>query len=190
MAAENSRFEVTPPGKGAWAFVAAIGLLLPLAVAAVMYATHADPEDIRSTQIGLPIYLLFLALMVLSMQRRSVSIEQHRLVVRAAFYTLQLPLDAIDLQRSRVISLAEHTGLKPRLKTNAMSVPGFHAGHYRARGKRLFSLVTDGTRVLAMPEISGRTLLLSLRRPQALLAAIEAARLRDRAEALAAVRHA
>jgi hypothetical protein len=192
MATEHARrFEVTPPGKGAWAFVAGIGLLLPLSIAAVLYATEVDPQALRAAQFALPAFLLVMLATVACMQRRSVGIEQHRLVVRAAFYTLRLPLDAIDLPRARVISLAEHTRLKPSLKTNSMSLPGFHAGHYLSRGKqRLFSLVTDNARVLALPESSGRMILLSLQRPQALLAAIEAARLRDRAEAIAAVRHA
>jgi hypothetical protein len=189
MAAEHARrFEVTAPGKAAWAFIVGLGLLLPIVAVGTLYALQLDPWQMGGLFAGLPV---FAALVVLVMQRRSVSIEQHRLVVRAAFHTLKLPLDAIDLAGARVISLAERRGMKPWLKTNATSLPGFHAGHYRSRDKhRLFAMITDDSRVLALPELSGRTILLSLQRPQALLAAIEAARRSDRAQALAATRHA
>jgi hypothetical protein len=192
MAAENARrFEVTAPGRSAWAFVLAFGALLPLTLAGVLFAIRPDLQAIRSALFGMPLFPVVAGMMALTMQRRSVAIEHHQLVVRAAFYTLRLPLEAIELQGARVISLAEHTGMKPWLKTNAMSLPGFHAGHYRARDKRrLFALLTDDARVLSLPEHGGRTVLLSLRRPQALLAAIEDARRPARDEARPPIRRA
>jgi hypothetical protein len=191
MAAEQARrFEVAAPGKLAWGFLILLGLVLPMVAVATLYLVHPHPQKLGGVLAAMPLFPVIAALALLSMQRRSVTIEQHQLVVRAAFYTLKLPLDAIDLPRARVISLAERRGMKPWLKTNAMSLPGFHAGNYRSRDlQRVFALVTDDSRVLALPELSGRTLLLSVQRPQALLDAIETARRRDREQALAATRH-
>jgi len=52
-------------------------------------------------------------------------------------------------------------------------MPGFYSGHFRLQGGgKGFALVTDRTRVLALPVSDGSTLLLSLERPQVLLDAL------------------
>jgi len=59
-----------------------------------------------------------------------------------------------------------------------MSMPGFHAGHFRLRGDfgKAFCLLTQRDRVLWLPLRDGKQqFLLSLERPQALLDALRAA---------------
>ena len=65
--------------------------------------------------------------------------------------------------------------LRPLLNTFGTAMPGYSAGHFRLRDRsRGFLLLTDRRKVLALPERGGRTLLLSLERPQALLDALQA----------------
>jgi hypothetical protein len=97
--------------------------------------------------------------------------------VRATLYRKRVPAAALDLGRARVVDLAERTELRPWLKSNGMSVPGFHAGHFRLRGDfgKAFCLLTQRQRVLWLPLREGKEqFLLSLEKPQALLDALKA----------------
>jgi hypothetical protein len=172
------RFEVTPPGKAAWLFLLALGLGTPLALlGALAVAGARDVFD--AWPAGLATALLAAAL-GLAARRRSVTIEHGRLVVRAAMYTLRVPLAEIDGAQARLLDLAERTEWKPRLKTNALAMPGFSAGYFRAGGKRrLFCLLTDRRRVLVLAQRDGPHLLLSLQRPQALIDALARSQPRD-----------
>lgn len=52
-------------------------------------------------------------------------------------------------------------------------MPGYQAGHFRqVGGGKVFALVTDRRKVLALRENGGRLLLLSLAQPHALLDAL------------------
>ena len=57
------------------------------------------------------------------------------------------------------------------LKSNGYALPGFHSGHFRLRDwkRRAFCLVTDPSKVLALPHADGRVWLLSFEHPQAVL---------------------
>lgn len=182
MAAEHaSEFKVTPPGKAAWVFLLGTALALPLLAAGlVLGALPRLPAgaDVTGLAVTATVLLLVAALLVIAAQRRRVSLENGVLVIRATFYTQRIPRARLRLAQARVVDLREHTELAPALKTNGFALPGYYAGHFRAgllgeaRSRRLFCLVTDRARVLALPEDDGRTLLLSLERPQALLDAL------------------
>ncbi len=182
MPAEHSReFAVTPPGKGARVFLLATALGLPLLAAGLVLGTLPRlpaGADLAGLAVTATVLLLVAALLVIAAERRRVSLEKGLLVIRATFYTQRIPRGRLRLAQARVVDLREHTELAPALKTNAFALPGYYAGHFRAglvgeaRSRRLFCLVTDRSRVLAIPEDDGRTLLLSLERPQALLDAL------------------
>ena len=95
----------------------------------------------------------------------------------AALYRKRVPVADLDLERARVVNLDERTELRPWLKSNGMSMPGFQAGHFRLRGDfgKAFCLLTQRERVLSLPLRDGKAqLLLSLEQPQALLGALRA----------------
>src|SRR5690606_17404219 len=87
---------------------------------------------------------LVLGLSLLAMKRRSVALVGHVLDVRAALFRERTPIADIDLERARLVDLAERMDLRPAVKTMGMSLPGFHAGRFRLRGKlaKAFCLVT------------------------------------------------
>jgi hypothetical protein len=109
---------------------------------------------------------------------RTIAIDGDHLEVAAALVLARkVALDALDLERARILSLDEHTELRPRLQTFGFSLPGFQAGHYRLRdGSKAFCLLTDRQRVLVLPQRDGSLLLLSPDKPQALLDALRARR--------------
>jgi len=172
-------FAVTPPTAHAWLFLCLLGGVLPLAIVGTLVLTQPDlGAELRKTGPVLVILPLVLAGLALMMRRRAVELRDGMLEVRAAMYRKRVAPAELDLERARTVDLAERTELRPLVKTNGMSMPGFHAGHFRLReglGKA-FCLLTDRHRVLWLPMRDGKgQLLLSLERPQALLDALRAA---------------
>jgi hypothetical protein len=109
------------------------------------------------------------------MRRRKVSLEDGMLVVRATLYTLRISAKELDLGGARIMDLREHREYLPMIKSNGFGLPGFWAGYFRSKrfGKQ-FVLLTDRSRVLLLPQHSGRHILLSLEHPEALLKILKA----------------
>lgn len=161
-------FAVTPPNL---ALVLALpGIALLIAVAGLLLAARDAPAALYA---GLPILLGVCVLLGVAIFRRRVTLEGERLHVAAGINTARVDVAQLDLDAARIVDLDEHTEYKPGLKAFGSATPGYQAGHFHGlRGGRSFALVTDKRRVLVLPERSGRRLLLSLERPQALLDAL------------------
>lgn len=170
------RFAVTPPPAYATWTIVMLGVAVPLIAIAIGYATAPRPlTDLAQAWPLVVILPLTLGVMLFALKRRSVELASGMLDVRAALFRQRTPVADIDLERARVVDLAERTELHPLLKTNGMSLPGFQAGRFRLRGQfgKAFCLVTDRRRVLWLPLRDGKAqLLLSLEDPQALLEAL------------------
>ena len=171
-------FAVSPPPAHAWMLLVVLGGVLPLAIVGVLSWTQPEAQaDIRKAWPALAVLPLVLAVLALAMKRRSVELHDGLLDIRAAMYRKRVASAELDLQRARIVDLDERTELRPAVKTNGMSLPGFHAGHFRLREKlgKAFCLLTDRRRVLWLPLRDGKgQLLLSLQQPQALLDALRA----------------
>ena len=171
-------FAVTPPPTYAIAFMVLLGGVLPfLMIAGMLWFGRMDSDGLIRFLPALLIVALVLGISLLAMKRRSVALVGHVLDVRAALFRERTPIADIDLERARLVDLAERMDLRPAVKTMGMSLPGFHAGRFRLRGKlaKAFCLVTDRRRVLWLPLHNGKDqLLLSVERPQDLLDALRA----------------
>lgn len=167
-------FPVVPPGKWAWISMLGLTLLLP---ALILVGVALSEESVtRSSGFYIALLLpLVLSLVLLAcMRRRSVRLEDGMLVVRATLYTQRVAVQDFDLAAARVMDLREHREYLPMLKSNGFGLPGFWAGHYRSKGfGKQFLLLTDRSRVLLLPQRSGRHILLSLEHPDALLKALK-----------------
>ncbi|MFT4179519.1 MAG: hypothetical protein QM612_08665 [Thermomonas sp.] len=173
-ASASRSFEVSPPAAFAWVTLVLLGGVLPLGIIGVAWLTHQQMHGVSFALIVIPCVLVALLLL---MRRRSVRLHDGMLDVRAALYRKRVAVSELDLQRARIVDLAERTELRPWLKSNAVSMPGFHAGHFRLRGDfgKAFFLLTQRERVLWLPLRDSKTqLLLSLERPQSLLDALAA----------------
>ena len=117
-----------------------------------------------------------LAALFWSTSRNRVALDGATLRIRAGLHRHAVEVAALDVDAARIVDLAGEPALKPMLKTFGTAMPGYQAGHFRLRDRgRAFLLVTARTKVLVLSERSGRRLLLSLERPQALLDALRAA---------------
>lgn len=146
-----------------------------LAIAAIAGTTLLPQRQEAPAQLLYlaPLVLLLAIGLNLALRRRRIGIDGHDLAIAATFYSRRIPIDALDLDKARIVDLAEHTEYKPALKTNGFNLPGFQAGHYRLRNRgKAFCLLTDRERVLVLPQRDGRWILLSPEKPQALLDAL------------------
>lgn len=166
-------FEVPAPAPAAGIILIALAALLPLGLAGLTVMNHQPVRDVLPALIASPILLMLAALWL---RRRSITLQDGVLEIRAAMYRKRVPIGEMDLAAARSVNLEEHTELRPWMKTNAMSLPGFSAGHYRMREQlgKAFCLLTDPRRVLLLPLRDGSRLLLSLERPQTLLETLRA----------------
>lgn len=169
---QSQSFEVSPPPAYAWLVLILLGGVLPLGLIAVLWLMHKPMHGVSSALVVIPCVL---AASLLLMHRRAVELQGGVLEVRAALYRKRVAVAELDMQRARIVDLAERTELRPWLRSSGASMPGFHAGHYRLRGDfgKAFCLLTQRERVLWLPLRDGKSqLLLSLERPQALLDAL------------------
>ena len=164
-------FALPPIGKAAIWFAVALGTLVPAttAVLAIAFAQAQGEKAVLILAMQALVALLILAIL-LPMWRRQVAFDGKQLRVKATYYSRQSPLSEFRLDQARVVDTREHTEFKPMLKTNGFGLPGYWAGHFMLRDKRkAFCLVTDVSKVLALPHADGRVWLLSFEHPQAVL---------------------
>ena len=115
-------------------------------------------------------------LVLVALFRRKVVLDGAALRIVAGLNRTRVPVSALLPAEARVVDLDTHPEYRLGIKTFGSSMPGYHAGHFRQRGgRKIFALVTDKHRVLALPERDGRLQLLSLDKPQALIDALAAA---------------
>ena len=167
-------FAVPPPPAWAWWLLVALAGVLPLGIIGMLTLSGKPTHGAAPALFIIPIVLV---LLLLTMRRRAVTLQNGVLEIRAALYTQKIAITELDVQRARSVNLAERTELKPLIKTNGYSTPGFNAGYFRLREHfgKAFCLLTDTSKVLWLPRLDGKTqYLISLERPQALLDALRA----------------
>ncbi|WP_051412684.1 hypothetical protein [Pseudoxanthomonas sp. J35] len=180
----DPRLQLAPAGPraGTWLFL--LGFVLPLAITAIAlaFAVQGGGElKLIAGSLPLTIVLTLGGLAVLCgglwwllarmMRRQSLQLSAAGVDVRSSFYRCQVPLQELKLDQARVVDLDEHTELKPMLKTNGFSIPGFHSGWFLLRNRRrTFVAIAEGRRKLWLPGNGRRDLLLEPRDPHAVLA--------------------
>ncbi|MBS0194831.1 MAG: hypothetical protein JSR34_11370 [Proteobacteria bacterium] len=168
------RFDITPPARDPRMLVALM-VLLPTVVALALVYALVKPTP--PAYLPLPI-VVFAAVNVLLVSRwiekLEVSLDGAMLHLVAGNSKLDVAIADIDLQRARVLRLDEHPEYKTFLRTGGIGLPGLALGWFRNRALlRMFCILTDRARVLALPLRDGKqVVLLSLKRPDDLLAAL------------------
>ena len=89
-------------------------------------------------------------------------------------YGRSIPTASIDKAGVRVITFGSSPHLRPRLRTNGMSVPGYHVGRFRLRnGSQAFATLTAMDRdVVYVPLLDGTAVLLSVEDPKGFAGAL------------------
>lgn len=169
MMNDQRALELVSPGAVTWLILTLILMLAPIIIGLlVLFQPEMRQQAFALGLVGGLTAVIGFALL-LTATRRSVRYDSGVLDIRATLYRRKIALDQIDLAQARVLDLREHPEFRPWLKTNGFAAPGLAAGHFRDRRKnRLFCLVTD-PRVLMLPLVDGKRVLISFRRPAAAL---------------------
>ena len=180
----DPRLQLAAPGSraGTWLFV--LSVVLPVLVTAGAIAIPASgnaPLKLIGDSLPLTVVLVVGGLAVLcgaiwgvlsrAMRRQALQVSADALEVRSSFYRCRTPLADLRLDQARVVDLDEHPELKPMLKANGFSIPGFRSGWFLLRNRRRgFVAIADGRRKLWLPTRGKHDLLLEPADPAALLA--------------------
>ena len=94
--------------------------------------------------------------------------------LKVPVYGRSIPMASIDKAGVRVITFGSSPHLRPRLRTNGMSVPGYHVGRFRLRnGSQAFATLTAMDReVVYVPLRDGTAVLLSVDDPKGFAGAL------------------
>lgn len=163
-------FAVIPPDMRMAAIV--IGITVLVCMGAIV-VTWSELVASRGLWWVVALALIAPAMIVAAVMRRRVRIEDGVLHVVAGLNQTRVPLSELAPDDARIVDLETHPELRPGIKTFGTAMPGYQAGHFRqVGGGKVFALVTDRRKVLALRENGGRLLLLSLAQPYALLDAL------------------
>jgi hypothetical protein len=168
-------FELHPIAKQVLLFPLFIGALLPLLIAGVMMFTV--PAEGRNDLVRAVTLLLVMPLigagMAWNLMHLKVRLSDKGLRIRSLPFPRTLRMDELDLDRAEVVDLNARPELIPAIKLVGTRLPGYRAGRFRLRDKRhAMVILTDLRKVLVLPTRSGKLVLLSLLRPEALLEAM------------------
>lgn len=161
------------PGKLTRLLAFVVVVLVPLAM------TSFDPDLGKHARFG-GVYASYAAVALLLVPvwlalnwligRQQLRLTNDGLQVTSSFYRRSLPLASLQLDRARVLDLAEHRDYRPQRKTNGTALPGLKSGWYTlANGQRTLVAIYNKDKVLWLPTSEGFDLLLQPRRAQALL---------------------
>ena len=181
---DEPRFQLVPPGPRARAWLFTLCLLLPLVLTAATLAIPGltgNATSLVGGSVPLTVALVLGGLALLCgalwwvlarfMRRQALRVPADALEVCSSFYRCTTPLAELKLDQARLVDLDERTELKPTLKTNGFSIPGFHSGWFLLRNRRRsFVAIADGRRKLWLPGSGRHDLLIEPADPAALLA--------------------
>lgn len=169
-----SALALARPGARTYGVFFALCIGLPCALTALSIAS-GDTASGRLVQGSVPltlatvfgVCLMFSVGFALLTRRHRMTLVGNTLEVVSTFYRRRLALADLDVERARVVDLAERTELRPLIKTNAVAMPGFRSGTFRLRDhSKAFVATAGGTRVLWIPTANGEVLLLEPEQPQ------------------------
>lgn len=183
----SSRWQLAPPSTTVRVVLQVLVLLLPLGLAVSLVSTLLDAvgqsvsaqplsgEASSPTAIAASAMIFIAALLAsrwlaLRLMLHRLSLQAGTLAVSTTFYHREYAWSDLQLDAARIVDLDEHTELKPWLRTNGVSLPGFHSGWFRLRNRSKALVATiGGPRVLYLPTHKGHALLLQPAHPASLL---------------------
>ena len=99
-------FPVAPLHPASW-------LLMLVAPALVILGLLLSQQQTTPIPTWLPFLVSLVMIgLVLALRRRRISVDGHELVIAATFYTRRIPIGALDLDKARIINLAEQLALR------------------------------------------------------------------------------
>lgn len=170
-------FPIAPADSAALlAILAAIALLLGF----VTWQVWRRPDTPRWARAVVTAVSLLVAVLMagsLNGSRGSlVEIGNGAVRLHGDMYGRTIPIADVRSDAARVVDLDAEPGLRPRLRTNGVGLPGYQAGWFQlSDGSRALLYLTDRRRAVHVPTTRGYALLLSAEEPERFVDALRAA---------------
>src|SRR5690606_36694624 len=173
-------WQLQPPSSTSrlWLFLLLVALPVAIAAGAIAYAGNdPGPKQLVGGSKLLTNVLILAGILALTqvihwflaraMRRHAVTLDSDCLAITTSFYSRRLGWRELQLSQARVVDLGERTELKPVLKTNGTSLPGFRNGWFLLRNlHRAFVESVGCKRLVHLPTPAGYDLRLQPRQPQ------------------------
>ncbi|MCY4565758.1 MAG: PH domain-containing protein [Gammaproteobacteria bacterium] len=106
----------------------------------------------------------------------NVTIEGGSVRLQVPIYSVTIPLDSIDAERTKILNLESHRELKPAMRTNGLGVPGYWLGHFRLKnGHRARLALTTRSSAAYVPFDERTALLISVDQGEKFIEALKGA---------------
>jgi hypothetical protein len=141
-------------------------------------------EILPPTGSGFAVLLTFLVLLLggilalftyFAYGSRNSRVELHTdsLRIRAPMYGRTVRFADLEIGRAQIVDLEKQSEHGLSWRTNGMGLPGYQAGWFRTRaGEKALAFVTDRRQVVYLPTRQEYSMLLSVKNPEAFLAAL------------------
>ena len=167
----DASFALPPIGTPARTVLGALAATtLALAVAALLLPTA--PWIRLAVAVGLLAVSGMLAYFLYGGLRGTAAIGDDVVRLHVPVYGRSIPRASINKAGVRVITFGSNPHLRPRLRTNGMSVPGYHVGRFSlANGSgALVALTAMDREVVYVPLVDGTAVLVSVLDPRGFVA--------------------
>lgn len=144
-----------------------LGIIIAMTLGIAHVAPEARPPMTLAAVAAPLVFLLSMIMIVRSLKRARVYVDQGELVVKPGMGSKRIALSALRKNGLSVVDLNERTDLKPVLKLWGTGLPGFAGGRFRLRnGESAVCLLLDRNRVSYLRSEDGKlSFLLSLADP-------------------------
>lgn len=114
--------------------------------------------------------LILLGATLLTIPQIKFEVSAQHLRIHYPFYGRSIPLQALDLERARIVNLAREPELKPTWRSNGVAVPGFGGGWFKLKNKdKALLFLSQQERAVYLPTTEGYVLLMSPQEPERFL---------------------
>ncbi|WP_211466397.1 PH domain-containing protein [Collimonas silvisoli] len=158
----NEIFVLSPPSLKAGVVFFILAFLIPVGVLGFAFVFSGTGVPVRTATLILIAALIpFIAISWSAFSRRSLEINSHEIIVKAAFYTTRISRSDIRSD-ARVVDLGNQSAINIASRVNGIGLPGYQAGWFSLKnGRGVFCSVTDKT-ALYIPTTKNFDLILSL----------------------------
>lgn len=160
--------------------IALMAIPFAAALVTIMAVFQKAPADGKPAMLGgivvfAIVVLVVFPLLIASMRRTGVRVDQSELIVHTGLGSKRLALSNLRKHGLQVVNLSERNDLRPIIRLWGSSLPGFSGGWYRLRnGEKAVCVLFERHKVSYLrSDVDKTSLLLSLQEPEKLRTLLE-----------------
>jgi hypothetical protein len=134
------------------------------------------PAPSSATGTILVLFALLLALAIIfgyfafSIRNIVFVLNESGLRIKKDLYGRMIPKEQLIVRNAKIVNLTEEEELRPRMRTNGLSLPGYQSGWFRLKnGEKALLFLSDRKQALYIPTTKEFSLLISPENPRTFL---------------------